>query len=128
MLCCVPSAFLSFGFLIIEKSNNIKKQLDESNIEIQEWTEMNELFTKTLRYKLLDTLIPNINKSIQFFINKLEQNYKVEFDQEFKAHIFVDSFSKEISYNNLLLLSYCQFSNDSYLSDKFKLEIFILFS
>lgn len=85
----------------IEKSNNIKKQLDESNIEIQEWTEMNELFTKTLRYKLLDTLIPNINKSIQFFINKLEQNYKVEFDQEFKAHIFVDSFSKEISYNNL---------------------------
>lgn len=85
----------------IEKSNNIKKQLDDSNIEIQEWTEMNELFTKTLRYKLLDTLIPNINKSIQFFINKLEQNYKVEFDQEFKAHIFVDSFSKEISYNNL---------------------------
>ena len=62
---------------------------------------MNELFTKTLRYNLLETLIPHINKSIQFFINKLDQSYKIEFDQEFKAHIFVDSFDKEIAYNNL---------------------------
>ena len=83
------------------KSKQLKEELDRCDLEIAEWNEMNELFTKTLRYNLLETLIPHINKSIQFFINKLDQSYKIEFDQEFKAHIFVDSFDKEIAYNNL---------------------------
>lgn len=83
------------------KSKKLKEELDKCDLEIAEWNEMNELFTKTLRYNLLETLIPHINKSIQFFINKLDQSYKIEFDQEFKAHIFVDSFDKEIAYNNL---------------------------
>lgn len=84
-----------------EKIKNIKEQLDKCDMEIAEWNEMNELFSKTLRYNLLETLIPHINRSIQFFINKLEQNYKIEYDQEFKAHIYVDGWDKEISYNNL---------------------------
>ena len=83
------------------KSKKLKEQLDRCDLEIAEWNEMNELFTKTLRYNLLETLIPHINRSIQFFINKLDQSYKVEFDQEFKSHIFVDSYDKEIAYNNL---------------------------
>ena len=63
---------------------------------------MNELFSKTLRYNLLDTLIPHINSSIQFYINKLEQNYTVKFDQEFKAHIYTDfNPDNEISYKDL---------------------------
>ena len=83
------------------KAKDIKEQLNRCDAEIVEWNEMNDLFSKTLRYNLLETLIPHINKSIQFFINKLEQNYKIEYDQEFKAHIFVDGWDKEISYNNL---------------------------
>lgn len=83
------------------KAKGIKDQLDRCDSEILEWNEMNDLFSKTLRYNLLETLIPHINKSIQFFINKLEQNYKIEYDQEFKAHIFVDGWDKEIAYNNL---------------------------
>ena len=62
---------------------------------------MTELFGKTLRYNLLETLIPHINKSIQYFINKLDQSYKIKYDQEFKPHIFVEGFEKEINYNNL---------------------------
>lgn len=83
------------------KSNKIKDQLDKSDLEICEWNDMNILFTKTLRYNLLESLIPHINKSIQFFINKLDQSFKVEYDQEFKAHIYVDGWDREISYNNL---------------------------
>ena len=78
-----------------------KAKLEMIENEIIDWNEMGELFTKTLRYGLLDTLIPHINKSIQYFIDKLDQSYKVEYDQEFKAHIYVDAFEKEISYNNL---------------------------
>ena len=83
------------------KAKTIKEELDKCDVEIGEWNEMNELFTKTLRYNLLETLIPHINKSIQFFINKMDQSYKVQYDQEFKPHVFVDGWDKEIAYNNL---------------------------
>lgn len=84
-----------------EKSFNLKKRIDEIDNEVGEWNEMNELFTKTLRYNLLETLIPHVNKSIQYFINKMEQQFTIKYDQEFKPHIFVDSFEKEIAYSNL---------------------------
>jgi DNA repair exonuclease SbcCD ATPase subunit len=84
-----------------DKIVDIKSQLDDADKEITEWQEMEELLTKTLRYKLLDSLIPHINKSIRFFIDRLDQPYRIEYDQEFKAHIYSDSFDREISYANL---------------------------
>lgn len=83
------------------KAAEAKKKIDLYDVDIAQWNEMNELFTKTLRYKLLETLIPQINRSIQFFTNKIYQGFRIEFDEEFKSHIYVDSFEKEISYNNL---------------------------
>lgn len=84
-----------------DKLSGIKKDISESNNEMDEWIQMEELLTKSLRYKLLDTLIPHINKSISYFIARLEQPYRIEFDKEFKAHIYAESFDREISYNNL---------------------------
>ena len=94
----------NYDDIISEYENKLKEiqsQLDVSDIEIGQWNEMNELFTKTLRYNLLETLIPHINKSIKYYINKLEQPYTIEYDQEFKPHIFTDAFEKEISYSSL---------------------------
>lgn len=84
-----------------KKKEDLNRQIIECDNEIGEWNEMNDLFTKTLRYKLLDSLIPHINSSIQYYMNKLEQGYKVQFDQEFKAHIFSDNIGGEISYKDL---------------------------
>lgn len=84
-----------------DKQETLNKQITECYNEIKDWNEMNDLFTKTLRYKLLDTLIPHINNSIQYFIDKFEQGYKIQFDQEFKAHIFTDNIEGEISYKDL---------------------------
>ena len=83
------------------KLKDLEQQLQQYDREIAEWNDMSELFGKTLRYNLLDTLIPHIDKSINFFIGRLEQNYIIKYDQEFKAHIFVDGYNKEIGYNNL---------------------------
>ena len=83
------------------KLDKLKKDIEVSDKEICEWNDMNELFTKTFRYNLLETLIPHINKSIAYFINKLDQNYSITYDQEFKPHIKIDTFDREISYKDL---------------------------
>ena len=77
----------------------IEAKIRESDKDIGEWNDMNELFSKTLRYSLLDTLIPHINKSIKYYMNKLNQPYNVEYDQEFKPHIWFDD--NEINYSDL---------------------------
>ena len=83
------------------KLEDYKNKLSKSDIEIGEWNEMNELFSKTLRYKLLNSLIPQINSSIQYFINKLELDYTISFDQEFKSHITIENNTKDIQYSDL---------------------------
>lgn len=83
------------------KLEKLETEINNSDIEIGEWNEMNELFSKTLRYKLLNSLIPQINNSIQYFINKLELDYVITFDQEFKSHILVENNTKEIHYSDL---------------------------
>lgn len=98
--------------LLQDNYNELIKEYEEANIvlldkikvsdkDIGEWNDMNELFSKTLRYSLLDTLIPHINKSIKFYMNKLNQLYVVEYGQEFKPHIYFDGNPKEISYSDL---------------------------
>lgn len=90
---------------LIEEAKAKKLKLEQESLvndkEQGEWNDLSELFTKSLRYKLLDTMIPHINNCISIFLNKLEQNYCVKFDQEFKCHIFIDNNEKEISYKDL---------------------------
>lgn len=94
----------NFDTLILEAQEK-KKKLEEEALsnekEQGEWNDLSDLFTKSLRYKLLDNMIPHINNCISVFLNKLEQNYTVKFDQEFKCHIFIDNNEKEISYKDL---------------------------
>lgn len=79
----------------------LEEKIKISDQDIGEWNDMNELFSKTLRYSLLDTLIPHINKSIKYYLDKLNQLYSVEYDQEFKPHIYFEGNEKEISYSDL---------------------------
>lgn len=85
----------------IEKKQKLEEELLNNDKEQGEWNDLSDLFTKSLRYKLLDNMIPHINNCISIFLNKLEQNYTVKFDQEFKCHIFIDNNEKEISYKDL---------------------------
>lgn len=94
----------NFDTLITEakdKKEALEKESLDNDIEQGEWNDLSELFSKTLRYNLLDNMIPHINASISKFMNRLEQNYEVKFDQEFKCHIFVDNTDEEISYKDL---------------------------
>ena len=83
------------------KINILENELMTKNKDFNSWNDISDMLTKNLRYKLLDSLIPSINNSIQLFINRLEQQFYVRYDQEFKPHIFSDNYSKEITYNAL---------------------------
>lgn len=94
----------NYDDLINEYSNKLEKMNSDLiyiNNDIGQWNDLNNLFSKTLRYNLLETLIPNINKSIQYYIDRLDQPYRVEFDQEFKCHVYTDTNDKFISYKDL---------------------------
>ena len=90
---------------IIEEQNQKLEEIDtkikDTMKNISEWNEMEILFSKTLRYNLIEKIIPHINNSIQEFIYKLNQPFIVKYDQEFKIHIFIETYNREISYNNL---------------------------
>ena len=86
----------------LENDNiTIKDKLDALDIEYTEWEQLQEMMTKTLRYKLIDMLVPSINNTIQKYVNKMSLPYRIEFDADFKAHIFTDMYDGEISYKNL---------------------------
>lgn len=94
----------NYDNLINEYSDKVKQleqELSVSDIEVGQWNDMTELFSKTLRYNLLDTLIPHINRSVQHYMDKFNQEFRISFDQEFKCHIFSDSIGNEISYADL---------------------------
>lgn len=94
----------NYDNLIQDAQNKVavlESKLHNENENLLSWTDMSEMLTKKLRYKLLDSLIPNINNSIQIFINKLEQQFSIKYDQEFKPHIYSDNYAKEITYNAL---------------------------
>lgn len=90
---------------LISNTNNkidiLESELKNNNYDLNSWNDISDMLTKNLRYKLLDSLIPSINNSIQMFINRLEQQFYVKYDQEFKPHIFSDNFAKEITYQAL---------------------------
>lgn len=85
----------------VAKAALIEKDIQKTSVDIGEWNDMSDLFSKTLRYSLLDKMIPHINTSIQSYLNKLEQPYTVKYDEEFKAHIFADGHDIEIPYTSL---------------------------
>lgn len=94
----------NFDDLISEYENKLdetKNKIENTSTEILEWADMAELFSKTFRYNLLNTIIPHLNQSIAYFMEKMDQDFRVEFDQEFKAHLYSEYYEEEISYNNL---------------------------
>lgn len=86
---------------LTEKINILNDNIAVYEKDITEWNELKELFTKTLRYNFLKKIIPQINVSVQRFINRLGQPYFVSFDEEFKCHIYIDGYDNEVKYNSL---------------------------
>lgn len=81
--------------------DSIESKLGEKNKELDNFSELTTLLSKTLRYKLIDNIIPSINGTIQSYIDAIGLQFSVSYDSEFKAHIYSNSYDKEIPYSSL---------------------------
>lgn len=66
---------------------DIDRALEGSNKEIHEWEQLEDLLSHNIRYKILSSLIPYINKYMKQYMAELHQPYIVEFDNTFKCAI-----------------------------------------
>lgn len=90
---------------ILNISEAEKTQLEDRltglQTEYDNWSELNELLSKTLRYNLLEAMIPSINEAIQSYISNVGIPFFVSYDQGFNAHIYSSYYKKEIPYSSL---------------------------
>ena len=67
----------------LEKQKDvIEKSLNKLSKDDQEWTQLYNYLTITIRQQILDTFIPNLNKNILDYTQQLQQPYIIQFDNE----------------------------------------------
>lgn len=69
--------------------------------EQNEWAELTETISSTLRYKLLGQIVPYINTSIQNYLSNMGAPFYMAYDESFKPHLYSYFFNKEIQYASL---------------------------
>ena len=74
----------------------IEKSLNKLSKDDQEWTQLYNYLTITIRQQILDTFIPNLNKNILDYTQQLQQPYIIQFDNEFNCFIKLNGFDENI--------------------------------
>ena len=69
--------------------------------EQNEWAELTETISSTLRYKLLGQIVPYINTSIQNYLSNMGAPFYMAYDESFKPRLYSHFFNKEIQYASL---------------------------
>ena len=74
----------------------IEKSLNKLSKDDQEWAQLYNYLTITIRQQILDTFIPNLNKNILDYTQQLQQPYIIQFDNEFNCFIKLNGFNENI--------------------------------
>ena len=81
----------------LEKQKDvIEKSLNKLSKDDQEWAQLYNYLTITIRQQILDTFIPNLNKNILDYTQQLQQPYIIQFDNEFNCFIKLNGFNENI--------------------------------
>lgn len=86
----------------LEESVNIKeKEVLKLIQEDNQWNLLWNILSNDIRYKILESFIPLLNKNIIKYSQRLQQPYIIQFDTAFKCKIQLCGMDKEIPLNNL---------------------------
>lgn len=78
-----------------------KEDIQRTENEISEWSELSSLLEKDIRYKIISNIIPSLNSRISYYISELECPYDIEFNDDFKCTIKINGIGNVIPISSL---------------------------
>lgn len=83
------------------KSKQIEDKINHLKIDEEEWGQLLEFLSTTIRQKILSSFIPLLNSSIQEYTRQLNLPYVIEFDNQFKCTIKLFGLDRNINIASL---------------------------
>lgn len=72
---------------LLQEIDKLSGNLSDKQIEENEWNELLSVLSNDTKQHILSVFIPVLNQNILKYINKLGQNYIIQFDQTFKCQV-----------------------------------------
>lgn len=72
---------------LLHKIETLSNELSDKQIEENEWNELLSVLSAKTKQHILSVFIPVLNQNILKYINRLGQNYIIQFDQAFKCQV-----------------------------------------
>ena len=79
----------------------INKQIDYTQSDYNQWDQLFNIISVDVRYKILRSFIPMINKSIREYTIQFQLPYVIEFDESFKCTINLFGVEQDIPLSSL---------------------------
>ena len=79
----------------------INKQIDSTQSDYNQWDQLFNIISVDVRYKILRSFIPMINKSIREYTIQFQLPYVIEFDESFKCTINLFGVEQDIPLSSL---------------------------
>ena len=83
------------------KAKQIEDKINHLKIDEEEWGQLLEFLSTTIRQKILSSFIPLLNSSIQEYTRQLNLPYVIEFDNQFKCTIKLFGLDRNINISSL---------------------------
>lgn len=83
------------------KAKQIEDKINHLKIDEEEWGQLLEFLSTTIRQKILSSFIPLLNSSIQEYTRQLNLPYVIEFDNQFKCTINLFGLDRNINIASL---------------------------
>lgn len=84
-----------------EKQKEVENVIKNLNKDNEEWSQLFDILSVSMRQQILGSFIPLLNKSIQEYTRRLQLPYLIEFDNQFKCSIRIYGIDKQINISSL---------------------------
>lgn len=83
------------------KEKETDDRITELKVDEEEWGQLYDILSTSIRQKILSSFIPLLNSSIQEYTRRLNLPYIIEFDNQFKCSIKIFGLDRVISISSL---------------------------
>jgi DNA repair exonuclease SbcCD ATPase subunit len=84
-----------------EDAKQIDNEINRLHIDEEEWSQLYEILSTSIRQNILSSFIPLLNSSIQEYTRQLNLPYIIEFDNQFKCSIKLFGIDRNINISSL---------------------------